>query len=120
MNPPKYTSYTRYYCHACGTECIEKITLSHTRYRECRKCHSVPVLDRGEPIDKLLPSIRWAVSAILHDFEIYPKAAGDLAVRETRGSVERHQARMGDQREPNERRGGAVDRQDTVDALQTQ
>lgn len=108
MNDGPLYGFVDYHCHACESRCLNKWRNSETRYRECKRCHAVPVLDRGEPIVRLLPSLRWALHAALRDFDLTPKAAGDLVVRESRGSDERRRARMGDRREPNERRRGAA------------
>jgi hypothetical protein len=55
--------FTRYYCRSCGEECINDHRNTCTRYRECRKCHRVPDLDR-ELVDHLVPELRYAAHAV--------------------------------------------------------
>ena len=62
--------YVQYRCHSCHSRCLNHHTESCTRYRECERCHAVPVLDRGEPVDQILADLRWAAHAILVESSI--------------------------------------------------
>jgi hypothetical protein len=60
----------RYKCRSCLESCVNHRTESCTRYRECQTCHSVPVLDRGDPIDQLHPSLVWVAFALSSSFTL--------------------------------------------------
>ena len=62
--------YVQYRCRSCFARCLNPHDESCTRYRECQRCHSVWVLDRGEPVDQILGDLRWAVHAILVESSI--------------------------------------------------
>lgn len=59
-----FLGYVHYYCRTCGDGCINRRSLSCARHRECTSCYAVPVLDRGEPVDNLLPDLSWAADAL--------------------------------------------------------
>ena len=60
-------THIEYRCRSCKDWCLNHHTKSRTRYRECNQCYSVPVLDRGEPVDNLLAGLRWAAHALIVD-----------------------------------------------------
>jgi len=60
-------THIEYRCHSCNEWCLNHHTKARTRYRECKRCFSVPVLDRGEPVDNLLAELRWAAHALIVD-----------------------------------------------------
>ena len=62
--------HVQYRCRSCHSRCLNHHTESCTRYRECQRCHSVWVLDRGEPVDQLLADLRWAAHAVLVESSI--------------------------------------------------
>jgi len=77
------SSYLQYYCRICKTGCINLRTQSRTRYRECESCHSVPVLDRGDPVDRVRPGLLWAVHATLSDLDLSPQSDARAAPADT-------------------------------------
>lgn len=70
-----FLGYVHYYCHTCGDGCINRRSLSCARHREYKSCYAVPVLDRGEPVDNLLPDLSWAASALRGGLKLPPQAA---------------------------------------------
>lgn len=62
--------YVQYRCRACHEVCLNRHMESCTRYRECKRCHAVWVPDRGEPVDQLLGSLRWAAHAVIVESSI--------------------------------------------------
>jgi hypothetical protein len=66
--------FIHYYCRTCATGCINPRTYSCARYRECESCHAVPVLDRGDPVDRVHPDLLWTVHAALSDLDLDPRS----------------------------------------------
>lgn len=54
-----------YYCRTCAAEYINLYIYSCTRYRECESYHPIPILDRGDPVSGINPSLLWTVHAAL-------------------------------------------------------
>ena len=71
---PAGQEYIHYYCRSCAAGCINLRTQPRTRYRECESCHAVPVLDRGDPVDKIHPELLWTIHAALSDLDLDPRS----------------------------------------------
>jgi len=50
--------FVEYHCRSCNAQCLNDRRDAATRYRECKDCHRLPILDQ-RPIDHLLPSLYW-------------------------------------------------------------
>ena len=65
--------YLHYWCKHCTEECLNELTADRTRHRECATCHDLPVLEEKQPIDRVVPSLRWATIAT-QQFSLPPQS----------------------------------------------
>ena len=98
--------FDAYSCVVCGDDCINDHRESCARYRECRSCHSIPVLDRGAPVVVLEPDLRWATSAT--GLTIYPRAV-NLDLPETAKRSKADRPHEGGPTGTTDNEGGAVE-----------
>jgi DNA-directed RNA polymerase subunit RPC12/RpoP len=63
MARDRWSPYLAYRCASCKEDAINHLNDSCTKYRECKACHRVPVLDRGQPVDRIAPGLKWAALA---------------------------------------------------------